>query len=54
MKTTLIILLALMAFMAVWSACQLDVVNTALVLVSMPFLIIGYTLLTTIENETEK
>lgn len=54
MKTSLIILLALMAFMTVWSACQFDVVNVALSLVSMPFLIIGYILLKTIENETEK
>lgn len=42
-----------MAFMAVYSACQFDVVNAVLAVVSLPLLLLGYILIST-ENETKK
>lgn len=53
MKTSISILIVLMTFMAVWSACQFDVVNTVMAAVSVPLLILGHTLISSI-NETEK
>lgn len=43
-----------MALMALWSACQFDIVNTVMAMISIPVLIIGFAFLKTIKNETEK
>lgn len=40
MKTSLTILLILMVFMAVVSACQFDIVNAVIAFVSLPCLIV--------------
>lgn len=53
MKTSIKIIALLMAFMAVYSACQFDVVNAVLAVVSLPLLLLGYILIST-ENETKK
>ena len=51
MKTSILILIVLIAFMCVWSACQFDLVNAFISAISIPILILGYSFLKTIENK---
>ena len=54
MKTTLKILLVFMSIVTLWQACELDVLNMVLSAVSIPTLILGFSFLTYLENETKE
>lgn len=43
-----------MAIASVWCICQKDIINAVIAFISMPVLILGYSLLNKLENETEK
>lgn len=54
MKTSLKILIVIMAFVAVCSGCQLDIANSILSIVSIGALVICLILLTISENATKE
>lgn len=54
MKTTLKILIAFLTIVTLWQYCESDIVNMVFSFISIPLLILGYSLLTTLENETEE
>ena len=54
MKTTLKILIAFLTVVTYWQACEKDTVNMVISFVSMPLLILGYSFLTALENETKE
>ncbi len=43
-----------MAIASVWCICQKDIINATIAFISMPVIILGYSLLKTLENETKK
>lgn len=53
MKTAIIILIVMMAFLTLYNACKIKIVNMVLAFVSLPCLVLFYFFLS-VNDETEK
>lgn len=52
MKTSLQVLIVIMAFIALWSACQFDIINTVISIISLPLLILAYVFVDEIKDDS--